>query len=54
MVDSPQRFELTRRESRSFVEALAELAQRELKRTCVFVVPGLVRIVVQKRKARII
>lgn len=46
------RFEMKRTQSRDFFDALNELAEKELKRSGEFVIPGLVKLVVQKRKAR--
>lgn len=46
------RFEMKRTQARDFFEALNELAEKELKRSGEFVIPGLVKLVVQKRKAR--
>jgi len=47
-----ERFEMKRTQSREFFESLAELCEKELKRSGEFVLPGMVKLVVQKRKAR--
>lgn len=47
-----ERFEVKRTQARDFFDALAELAEKELKRSGEFVLPGMVKLVVQKRKAR--
>ena len=46
------RFEMTRTQARDFFDELAVLAEKELKRAGEFVLPGMVKLVVQKRKAR--
>jgi DNA-binding protein HU-beta len=46
------RFEMKRTQSREFFDELAALAEKELKRSGEFTLPGLVKLVVQKRKAR--
>jgi len=46
------RFEVKRTQAREFFDALTELAEKELKRSGEFVLPGMVKLVVQKRKAR--
>ena len=46
------RFEMKRTQARDFFDALNELAEKELKRSGEFVVPGICKLVVQKRKAR--
>ncbi len=48
----PERFEIKRTQAREFFDALSELAEKELKRSGEFVLPGVVKLVVQKRKAR--
>ena len=48
-----ERFEMKRTQSRDFFEGLAELCEKELKRSGEFVLPGMVKLVVQKRKARL-
>ena len=47
-----ERFEVKRTQAREFFDALTELAEKELKRSGEFVLPGMVKLVVQKRKAR--
>jgi DNA-binding protein HU-beta len=47
-----ERFEMKRTQAREFFDALSELAEKELKRSGEFVLPGVVKLVVQKRKAR--
>jgi DNA-binding protein HU-beta len=47
-----EKFEVKRTQSREFFDELAALAERELKRSGEFTLPGLVKLVVQKRKAR--
>jgi DNA-binding protein HU-beta len=47
------RFEMKRTQARDFFDELAVLAEKELKRAGEFVLPGMVKLVVQKRKARI-
>src|ERR671918_2899854 len=47
-----ERFDMKRTQSREFFDELAALCEKELKRTGEFVIPGLVKLVVQKRKAR--
>lgn len=46
------RFEMKRTEVRDLFEELTSLGEKELKRTGEFVIPGLVKLVVQKRSAR--
>jgi DNA-binding protein HU-beta len=46
------RFEMKRTQARDFFDELAVLAEKELKRAGEFVLPGMVKLVVQKRKAR--
>ena len=46
------RFEIKRTQAREFFEELSTLAEKELKRSGEFTLPGLVKLVVQKRKAR--
>lgn len=48
-----ERFNVKRAEAREFFEELQQLSERELKRTGEFVLPGMVKLVVQNRKARI-
>jgi DNA-binding protein HU-beta len=47
-----ERFEVKRTQAREFFDELAQLAERELKKSGEFVLPGMVKLVVQKRKAR--
>ena len=47
-----ERFDVKRTQAREFFDALTELAEKELKRSGEFVLPGMVKLVVQKRKAR--
>jgi DNA-binding protein HU-beta len=47
-----EKFEVKRTQSREFFDELAALAEKELKRSGEFTLPGLVKLVVQKRKAR--
>lgn len=46
------RFELKRTQAREFFDELTALAEKELKRSGEFTLPGMVKLVVQKRKAR--
>ncbi len=46
------RFEMKRAQARDFFDELATLSEKELKRSGEFVLPGMVKLVVQKRKAR--
>ncbi|MBM3779225.1 MAG: HU family DNA-binding protein [Acidimicrobiia bacterium] len=46
------RFEMKRTQAREFFDALTELSEKELKRAGEFTLPGMVKLVVQKRKAR--
>ena len=46
------RFDQKRTVAREFFDELALLAEKELKRSGEFVLPGMVKLVVQKRKAR--
>ena len=46
------RFEMKRTQAREFFDELTMLAEKELKRSGEFVLPGMVKLVVQKRKAR--
>ncbi len=46
------RFEMKRTQAREFFDELTQLAEKELKRSGEFVLPGMVKLVVQKRKAR--
>ena len=47
-----EKFEVKRTQARDFFEYLAQLSESELKRAGEFVLPGMVKLVVQKRKAR--
>jgi DNA-binding protein HU-beta len=47
-----ERFEVKRTQAREFFDELTTLAEKELKRSGEFVLPGMVKLVVQKRKAR--
>jgi DNA-binding protein HU-beta len=46
------RFEMKRAQAREIFEELAALSERELKKAGEFVLPDMVKLVVQKRKAR--
>ena len=46
------RFEIKRTQAREFFDELAALSEKELKRAGEFTLPGMVKLVVQKRKAR--
>ncbi len=46
------RFEMKRAQAREFFDELSVLAEKELKRSGEFVLPDMVKLVVQKRKAR--
>ncbi len=46
------RFEVKRTQAREFFDELNTLAEKELKRSGEFVIPGMVKLVLQKRKAR--
>jgi DNA-binding protein HU-beta len=46
------RFEIKRTQAREFFDEMTTLAEKELKRSGEFVLPGMVKLVVQKRKAR--
>ena len=48
-----ERFDVKRTQAREFFDELTQLAERELKNAGEFVLPGMVKLVVQKRKARI-
>ena len=47
-----ERFDVKRTQARDFFDELAILCEKELKRSGEFVLPGMVKLVVQKRKAR--
>jgi DNA-binding protein HU-beta len=46
------RFEIKRAQAREFFDELSMLSEKELKRSGEFVLPDMVKLVVQKRKAR--
>src|SRR5262245_25378110 len=48
-----ERFDVKRTQARDFFDELAVLCEKELKRSGEFVLPGMVKLVVQKRKARL-
>ena len=48
-----ERFEVKRVMAREFFDELAMLSEKELKRSGEFVLPDMVKLVVQKRKARL-
>ena len=47
-----ERFEIKRAQAREYFDELNVLAEKELKRSGEFQLPGMVKLVVQKRKAR--
>ena len=47
-----EKFELKRTQVRELFDELTALGEKELKRSGEFVIPGMVKLVVQKRKAR--
>jgi DNA-binding protein HU-beta len=47
-----ERFEWKRTQAREFFEYLTELAEKELKRSGEFTLPGMVKLYVRKTKAR--
>ena len=47
-----ERFNMKRTEARDFFDELTALSEKELKRSGEFVLPGMVKLVVQNRKAR--
>ena len=47
------RFEVKRAVAREFFEELTQLSEKELKRSGEFVLPDMVKLVIQKRKARL-
>ena len=47
-----ERFDLKRTDAREFFDELQRLSESELKRCNEFVLPGMVKLVVQKRQAR--
>ena len=48
-----ERFDVKRTQARDFFDELAILCEKELKRSGEFVLPGMVKLVVQKREARL-
>ncbi len=46
------RFDIKRAQAREFFDELQQLSERELKRCGEFVLPGMTKLVVQNRKAR--
>ena len=48
-----ERVDVKRTQARDFFDELAVLCEKELKRSGEFVLPGMVKLVVQKRKARL-
>ena len=48
-----ERFDMKRTQARDYFDELAVLCEKELKRSGEFVLPGMVKLVVQKRKARL-
>jgi len=47
-----ERFDIKRTEARAIFEELLSLSEKELKRSGEFTLPGMVKLVVQNRKAR--
>jgi DNA-binding protein HU-beta len=47
-----ERFDMKRAQSREYFDELVALCEKELKRSGEFVIPGMVKLVVQKREAR--
>jgi DNA-binding protein HU-beta len=47
-----EHFDLKRTQAREFFDELQKLSESELKRSGEFVIPGMVKLVVQNRKAR--
>ncbi len=47
-----ERFDIKRTHAREFFEELQQLSEKELKRCGEFVLPGMTKLVVQKRNAR--
>lgn len=47
-----ERFDLKRAQARAYFDELCSLGEKELKRSGEFVLPGMCKLVVQKRKAR--
>ena len=48
-----EKFGVNRTEARDFFDELQQLSEAELKRSGEFVLPGMVKMVVQKRQARV-
>jgi DNA-binding protein HU-beta len=48
-----EKFGVKRTEARDFFDELQQLSEAELKRSGEFVLPGMVKLVVQKRQARV-
>tara|TARA_Y100000588_G_C14265128_1_gene929479 strand:- start:2778 stop:3080 length:303 start_codon:yes stop_codon:yes gene_type:complete len=48
-----ERFDMKRTQAREFFDELQQLSEKELKRSGEFVLPGMVKLVVQNRQARI-
>ena len=48
-----ERFDIKRTQAREIFDELQQLSERELKRCGEFVLPGMTKLVVQKRKARV-
>ncbi len=48
-----ERFDMKRAQAREIFDEMNALAEKELKRSGEFVIPGMVKLVVQKRKARL-
>ena len=47
-----ERFDIKRTQAREFFDELQQLSEKELKRCGEFVLPGMTKLVVQKRNAR--
>mgnify|MGYP001290794619 FL=1 len=47
-----ERFDVKRAQAREFFDELQQLSEKELKRSGEFVLPGIVKLVVQNRQAR--
>ena len=47
-----ERFDVKRAQAREFFDELQQLSEKELKRSGEFVLPGMVKLVVQNRQAR--
>jgi DNA-binding protein HU-beta len=48
-----ERFDMKRTQAREFFEELGVLCEKELKRSGEFVIPGVAKLVLQKRAARV-